>query len=71
MMKRILLSLVLAASVGGAITACTNNSATPSPIESAPAISSPAESAPAASAPAVASPSESPAESVAASPSSS
>ena len=54
MMKRILLSLVLAASVGGALAAC-NNSATPSPSPSvaAPSVeaSAPAasESAPAAS----------------------
>jgi len=55
MLKRILLSLVLATSVGGALAAC-NNASTPSPTESAPAVSSPAESAPAASAPAASSP---------------
>ena len=55
-MKRLLLSLVLAASVGGALAACNNSSTpSPSPLES-PAAASPAES------PAAASPAESPAE---------
>lgn len=63
MLKRILLSLVLAASVGGALAAC-NNSSTPTPAASvaAPSVE--------ASAPAAASPSEA-APSVEASPSSS
>jgi hypothetical protein len=68
MLKRILLSLVLAASVGGALAAC-NNSSTPSPTES-PAAASPAES-PAAASPAESPAAASPAESLEASPASS
>jgi hypothetical protein len=55
MLKRILLSLVLAASVGGALAACNNTNATQSPAASiaapsveasAPAAGSPSEAAP-------------------------
>jgi len=52
MLKRILMTIVLAGSIGGAVAAC-NNAATPSPslslpstAPSAPAVESPSEAAP-------------------------
>jgi hypothetical protein len=74
MMKRMLLALALAASLGGAVVACNTPAATTNPISSpaAPAASTPAESAPAESAPAASTPAESmPAESPSAEPSAS
>jgi hypothetical protein len=52
MIKRILLALTLAASLGGAVVACNTPAATTAPVvvpSTAPAESAPAESAPAAS----------------------
>jgi hypothetical protein len=51
MIKRILLTLILAGAVGGAVAGCNSPTTTTSPA-SAPAASAPAASAPAESAPA-------------------
>jgi hypothetical protein len=44
MMKRILLALMLAGSIGGAVAACNTPAATTTPASLAPAASTPAES---------------------------
>jgi hypothetical protein len=49
MIKRILLTLILAGAVGGAVAGCNSPTTTTSPAASVPAASTPAESAPAAS----------------------
>jgi hypothetical protein len=71
MIKRILLTLVLAGAVGGAVAGCNSPTTTTSPAGSAPAASAPAESAPAASESAPAASESAPAASEAPSPSAS
>jgi hypothetical protein len=51
MLKRILLALALAASLGGAVVACNSPSSTTSPSVAAPSLEAPSEAAPSEAAP--------------------